>query len=195
MPLTLKEPGFMKRAVPFSVATWHRMIAEGLAPKRAELIKGVIVEKMSKSILHSQVASFLARFLEALIGEKFWVRREDPITGADSEPEPDVSVVTGRAQDYRAHPTTARLVIEVSVTTLLEDREMADIYAAANVDEYWLVNATGRCVEVHRRPENGRYVDVTTVDYDGVIVCESIEGVTLRVADIFAGLPAENKQA
>ena len=37
-------------------------------------------------------------------------------------------------------PATARLVVEVSVSSLLVDREMATVYAEADVAEYWIVN-------------------------------------------------------
>ena len=189
MSTLLKAPGFMKRVVPVSVKTWHWMIAEGMAPKRAELIRGVIIEKMSKSILHSQIASILARTLELVVGMTFWVRREDPITTTESEPEPDISVVVGRPQDYPSHPSTAKLVIEVSVSTLAEDREMAEIYAEANVEEYWIVNAAERSIEVHRSPQAGRFTSVETVPINGTVECKSLPGVAVSVGELFAGLP------
>lgn len=190
MPNQLKAPGFMQRVVPVSVKTWHWMIAQDMAPKRAELIRGVIIEKMSKSILHSQIASILARTLELLVGMTFWVRREDPITLKESEPEPDISVVIGRPQDYPSHPTTAKLVIEVSVSTLAEDREMADIYAEGCVEEYWLVNASERQVEIHRRPQDGHYSEKEIVPFTATISSQSLPEVALDLSVIFAGLPA-----
>ncbi len=39
------------------------------------------------------------------------------ILGENSEPEPDIAVVTGSARDYRdAHPSTAVLIVEVGLT-------------------------------------------------------------------------------
>src|SRR5438067_441948 len=129
MALQLKEPGFQRRAVPLSVKTWHWMIAEGLAPRRAELLRGVIVEKMSKSIVHIKLAGRLFTLAQKAVPSGYWVRKEDPITTSDSEPEPDVSVVAGDERDYSEHPVTAKLVVEVSVSTVAEDRELAAIYA------------------------------------------------------------------
>lgn len=51
---------------------------------------------------------------------------------------------TGREEDYETHPRTAALVVEVSVTTLAEDREMISLYAEAGVSEFWIVNARDR---------------------------------------------------
>jgi Uma2 family endonuclease len=189
MALLLQEPGFLNRAMPISLRTWHWMIEQGLAPKRAELLRGVIVEKMSKSILHIQLANRMFLLLVEALASRFWVRQEAPITTQDSEPEPDVSVVAGRDADYAQHPTTAKLVVEVSVTTLAEDREMALIYAEAGVEEYWIVMATERCIEVHRSPLGGRYQETRTHSAGESFACRSLPGVTIDVAELFAGLP------
>ena len=46
------------------------------------------------------------------------MRSEQPITGLDSEPEPDISVVRGtEGAFFTEHPHTAELVIEVSLTS------------------------------------------------------------------------------
>jgi Uma2 family endonuclease len=191
MALQIKAPGFHQRALPLSVKAWHEMIAKGLAPRRAELIRGVIIEKMSKSMLHVQLSSVLFELLHATLGLLFWVRKEDPLTLTDSEPEPDISLVQGSRSDYLSgHPTTAKLVIEVSVTTLTDDREMAQIYAEAGVDEYWIVNAVERCLEIHRRPTPAGYEITEVVSIGSVAHCGSLSGVEVSVDDLFANLPA-----
>jgi Uma2 family endonuclease len=112
-----------------SVAAWHQMIDKGLAPERAELIGGVIIEKTRKCFLHTKLSDALIEFLRMDVSGLFWIRQEAPLTLKDSEPEPDISIVDGRRDDYHEHPVTARLVVEVSVSSLLADREMAAIYA------------------------------------------------------------------
>lgn len=184
LPL-LQNPAFQKRAMPLSIEAWHQMVAKGLAPKRAELIRGVIVEKMSKSILHTKLAGrLLAVFLNSCAG--YWVRKEEPITLKDSEPEPDVSIVEGSETDYENHPTKARLVVEVAVTTLSEDREMADLYAEGGIEEYWIVNAPERAIEVFRQPVGGHYSVVSRISSGTVSTC----GLDVDVAALFAGLPS-----
>jgi Uma2 family endonuclease len=165
------------------------MIANGLAPKRAELLEGVIVEKMSKSLLHTQLLTQLLYALKAALGETCWVRPESPITIHDSEPEPDISVVSGKFSDYLEHPTTALLVAEISVSTLAEDRAMAAIYASAGVKEYWLLNAPAREVEIFRRPEGGVYLEKEVVTAGQTLTCQSLPQVSLTQADLWAGLP------
>jgi len=186
----LQLPGIRHRARPLSVKAWHHMIANGLAPKRAELLEGVIVEKMSKSILHTQLLTELLYALKASLGEGYWVRPESPITIHDSEPEPDISVVSGKFSDYRAHPTTALLVVEISVSTLAEDRAMATIYASAGVKEYWLLNAAAREVEVFRQPEGGSYQEKEVVKADQILTCRALPGVALKLMDLWPKLPS-----
>ncbi|WP_184342742.1 Uma2 family endonuclease [Prosthecobacter vanneervenii] len=184
----LSQPAFQQRALPLSVAAWHQMIDKGLAPERAELIRGVIIEKMSKSFLHTRLADALVELLRNAVGGLFWVRQEAPLTFKDSEPEPDISIVEGRRDDYQAHPVTARLVVEVSVSSLQVDREMASVYAEAEVAEYWIVNAAERCLEVYRDPVEGRYQSQQRVTEGEVLECGVLSGVSVKVAELFAGV-------
>ncbi|MEQ1748820.1 MAG: Uma2 family endonuclease [Prosthecobacter sp.] len=192
LPILEQLPSLKKRAMPLSIKAWHQMIDKGLAPERAELIRGVIIEKMSKSILHTKLSSRLFRILQLALGPEFWVRKEDPLTFLDSEPEPDISVIEGAETDYDTHPSTAHLVVEVSVSTLPEDRAMADIYSEAGVAEYWIVNATERCIEVSRDLIAGVYQTQIRIAEDGIVECAALPGVRLNVSELFAGLPLKN---
>ncbi len=65
---------------------------------------------------------------------------------ADSEPEPDIAVVSGRPRDYKnMHPTTAILIVEIAVTSLSYDRECkGKIYAKSNIPEFRIFNLIDR---------------------------------------------------
>ncbi len=82
------------------------------------------------------------------------VRVQMPLgVGEDSEPEPDVAVVRGHFRDFRTHPLTAEIVVEVADSTLEFDRSRkAARYASARIPEYWIVNLVDRRVEVFRDP-------------------------------------------
>lgn len=171
-----------------SVKAWHEMIALGLVSKRAELIRGVIIEKMSKSILHAKLSSRLFKYLLGQLDPLFWVRMGSPLSLTDSEPEPDISVVAGAEESHTGHPSTAILVVEIAVTTLAEDRDMMEIYAEAGVQEYWIVNATHHSIEVHRQPRNGHYLITETKSVGDILESEALPSVKLKLADLFAGL-------
>lgn len=104
---SLTKPSMQKRALPISVVAWHAIVAKELAPERAELIRGVIIEKSSKSALHYKLLKRLARLLAKLDGFGFSVRQEGPLTFSDSEPEPDLAVVAGNDELIEGHPKTA----------------------------------------------------------------------------------------
>ncbi len=189
MPIQLKEPGFLRRACPLSVEAWHEVIRQGLAPKRAELIRGVVVEKISKSFHHVRVLARLMELLQEQVGEGIWLRKEDPLTFRDSEPEPDISIVQGAVSSFQQHPSTACLVVEVSVSTLAEDREMAGVYAEAGVSDYWIVNVPDRCIEFFHAPKEGSYTESGKVR-DGSLSTTGSIRVSLDVKAVFEVLQA-----
>jgi len=154
--------------------------------RRTELIRGIVVEKMSKSPLHSSIARRLFKVLQLNLPSQFTLLREDPLTLADSVPEPDLAIVRGEEKEFTArHPATAALVIEISVTSAAEDRSLARLYAEAGVDEYWIVLPVERRIEIHRRPENGAYLDVTVAEGGATLACNSVPGICVQLADLF----------
>lgn len=154
----LDEPEVRGAALPLTVEQYHRLSAECIVPERTELLQGVVIEQMTKSPLHTFLVQRLTRWMESALPAGWLVRKEEPLTLADSEPEPDIAVVVGRPEDYRtAHPATAAFVVEVAIATLGIDRAKADIYAAAGIPEYWIVIPDSRTVEVFRRPGPTRY--------------------------------------
>ncbi|MFN0126659.1 MAG: Uma2 family endonuclease [Verrucomicrobiales bacterium] len=134
-----------------TVDEFHRKVEANAVGPKAELIRGRVHERMSKSPLHTRIASLLfARLYEAL--PNFWVRMEQPLTLSDSEPEPDISVVPGAIDDYLNHPNTALLVVEVALNSEAVDRRKGQVYAEAGVGEFWLVVPERRVIEVHSAP-------------------------------------------
>jgi Uma2 family endonuclease len=98
---------------------------------------------------------------EALEGafpaERGHVREEKSLAlGEWDEPEPDAAFVVGDKRRYaRRHPTAADtlLVVEVAVSTPNYDLgDKADIYAAAGVNDYWIVNLPDRVLEIRQGP-------------------------------------------
>ena len=147
---------------PLSVEAYHALGEARLIPERTELLYGFVYQKMSKSPLHSFLVQLLQDLLHGVVPAGFVVRTEQPITCADSEPEPDLAVVRGQMADFRlAHPHTAELVIEVCVTSADYDRSKLRAYASAGVKECWLVLGREKQVEVHRQPGEGRFAERT----------------------------------
>jgi Uma2 family endonuclease len=192
MSAILELPEVRRRVSPLSVEDYHRLGEFNERGRRTELIRGIVIEKMSKSPLHSAIAKRLYDLLASMRLPGIVVRREDPITLADSEPEPDISVVRGDEKDFfAAHPTTAELVVEVAVSSPALDRENASLYAEAGVKEYWIVLASEQRVEVYLRPEKGRYQEMRVLGLGDTLESGSVPGARAGVSDLFSHGPAE----
>lgn len=182
----LDIPEIRARISPVDVAQYHQFPEFNANGRRTELIRAVVIEKMPKSPLHASIAKLLYDGMHPAVPPGFSVRQDQPLTLHDSEPEPDIAVVRGSVQDFRAHhPATAALVIEVAISSVSLDREKASLYAEAGVEEYWIVLPVARRVEVHRRPQEGRYLDHAIVEGDNVLTCGSLPDVRVRLGELF----------
>ena len=185
----LEIPEVRKRVAAVTVERYHRMIDLGFFAERpVELINGVIVEKMSKSALHLYLVALLLKSLQRHCAEAvFWVRKEDPITIGNSEPEPDLSVVKGSLEDFRhVKPTTAQFVAEVAINSLALDRAKVREYGKAEVPEVWLVQPEERAIEVYRNPLAGVYSEILEVPAETVLESIALPGFAFRLADALA---------
>lgn len=186
MPEILEIPEVRQRVSPLTVEEYHRLSERNENGRRTELIRGIVIEKMSKSPLHSSMGKLIYDLFAALVPEGYVVRRDDPLTLADSEPEPDIAVVRGKRSDFfDAHPSSAELVIEIAVSSVALDRENASLYAEAGVTEYWIILAQSRKIEVYRAPRNGKYEQKLTVDENTTLQCTGLPGITLRASQLF----------
>ncbi len=157
MVAILELPDVRQLVSPISVENYERM-AEKVDRQRIELIRGVIIEKVTSSPFHSYLIGQLQTLVQAALDAEKHIRQEQPLKMSDSMPEPDILVVAGQRSEYRrTHPTTALLAIEIAVSTVVLDREKAALYAEANVQEYWIVLANDEAIEVHAAPSAGRY--------------------------------------
>lgn len=186
MPSILDNPAVRRAAHAVSVEDYHRLTQAGIVSERTELLRGVIVDKMGKSPLHSWLVRLFFDWLSAEIGPGWHARKEEPLTFADSEPEPDVAVVAGSPDDYRAaHPATARVVIEVAVSTEQIDRAKAELYAEAGVEEYWLVLPERQTVEAYRAPSPDGYLQRQVYGRDETISPSGFPHASLELSRVF----------
>jgi Uma2 family endonuclease len=182
----LDMPEVRERISRLTVEEYHRLDEYNERGRRTELIRGIVIEKMSKSPLHRIVISMLYDLIAATLPKGFALWMEQPLTLTDSEPEPDISITIGNRADYaRHHPTTAELVIEVAVHSVPLDRALASVYAEAGVKEYWIVIAPERRVEVYHQPRNGKFHQTQAYGDTETIACSSVPGLTIRVSDFF----------
>ena len=171
---------------PLSVEAYRALGEAGFIPENTELLYGLVYTKMSQSPIHAALVGRLMRALMKVAPPSVWVRSEQPVTCADSEPEPDVSVVKGSEDDYlEAHPSTAELVIEVCVTSHDYDQSKLRAYAIAGVKECWYVLAPEQQVEVYRKAAGGEFLERAIFGPGGEVVGESVSGFRVELGWLF----------
>jgi Uma2 family endonuclease len=150
------------RLARFTVAQYHEMIRSGALTEAnpVELLEGWIVNKMPHSPKHDATVTRIQRRLTSVLPENWLIRVQCAITTADSEPEPDLAIVTGPEDAYfKRHPRARDIawLIEVADSTLLDDRHLKGaLYAGAGIAVYWIVNLVDNKVEVYGNPRKGR---------------------------------------
>lgn len=172
-----------------SVQQYHAMIHAGILTEDdpVELLEGWLILKMPKRPPHRIATRLLGKALERLLPADWYVDTQEPITTADSEPEPDAVVVRGDTRQYldrHPGPQDVALVVEVADTTLKRDRTLKKrLYAQAGIPVYWIVNLSERWLEVYTQPsapteapDYGRRQDFGPADWVPVIIENSEVG-------------------
>jgi Uma2 family endonuclease len=142
----------------YTVADYFDLVRRGVLAEddRVELLDGVIVAEPPMDPPHATGIGRATRALGRAVGDRAAIRAQLPfIASPFSVPEPDVAVVHGVLDDYTdEHPSIALLVVEVSASSLQQDRlSKSRIYAGAGVPAFWIVNLRDECVEVYGAPD------------------------------------------
>lgn len=155
-----------------TVDQYDRMIEANVFPPgprrhRIELIDGELRMMSPIGPPHEVAVDALVEwsFLEGP-GKQVVVRVQNSIgiPELDSVPEPDIAWVKRRSY-RRRRPSSSHilLIIEVSDSSVeFEEGEKSDLYAAARIRDYWVVNIPEQCLRVHRQPRQGRYQSIET---------------------------------
>jgi Uma2 family endonuclease len=177
----------------FTRAEYYRMAEVGILRKhdRVELIRGEIVEMSPIGRRHKAFVGNLAQLLIVrLTGRALvWVQ-SSIVLAADTEPEPDVSVLRSRPVPYKereAHAEDVLMLIEVADSSLAYDRSTKlRLYAEAGIPEYWVVDCAAETVEVYRSPGPEGYRDVSRVAGTATVRLHAFPDVELTTTEIFA---------
>ena len=149
---------------PLSVKQYHEMIRTGILTEqdRCELIRGRLVPKMTIGDDHAACVDRLTFLLPTLLGKAAAMRIQNPVVLADSEPEPDVSLVqlfSGKPRNKKPLRADVLLVIELADSSYDLDRnDKLPIYAENGIPEFWIIDLPQQAVDVFRQPQaDGTY--------------------------------------
>ncbi len=163
MVTAIKEKTRSRKA--FTVEEFYRMGEVGIlkADDRVELIEGDIIEMAAIGTRHAGCVNWLTKFFSKNLDERALVTVQNPILLSEySQPQPDLTIARIDPNCYRTkhpQPQDIFLIIEVSETTIKDDREKALIYGLAGISEYWIVNLDTQLIEVYRHPNVDGYRD------------------------------------
>lgn len=146
-----------------------------------ELLDGRIVLAAEEGPPHAGTNSRLNRMLiEAIPAEEGEVRVGSPLAISDlSQPHPDFAVVTPQVGYQSVHPTTATLLIEVARSSRRTDLGLkAVLYAAAGIEDYWVVDLIRDELVVHREPAGTTFASITR-HRDGPVTALHHPGVVI----------------
>jgi Uma2 family endonuclease len=174
---------------------YERLVELGIfVGERLELLDGTLVVREPQGSRHAAIVGQVGQFLRAAFGDGWHVRLQAALAlDDDSEPEPDVAVVSGAFRDYvDAHPSMAALVVEVADASLRLDRRVkGSLYARGGLPEYWIVDLVDAVVEVHRDPQptvdtthGWAYRSVAVLRPPAVLSPLGAPGARLAVADL-----------
>ena len=166
-----------------SVARYQKMIEAGIltSEDKVELLEHYVVLKMPRTPPHDGTIDVVDAALSPLIPKGWRLRCHLSLVLADSQPEPDFTIVRGDARTYLTrHPTAAdaAVVIEVADSSLLRDqRDKTRIYARAGIPCYWIVNLVDHRIEVYTQPTG----PTATPEYQSVQNFQPGDTVTLTL--------------
>jgi Uma2 family endonuclease len=154
----------------------QNLLGEG----RCELLDGWIVPKseealeqlqgwdsplMVRSSEHDSIMDHVEELLRRFVPPGWYVRSQKAMVTSDSVPEPDVAMIRGKPSNYyrkHAQGTDLAIAVEISLSTLTNDRRKARIFALSGVPKYVIVNVRDRCLELFERPVTSHACDAYT---------------------------------
>lgn len=175
----------------FTVQDYHRMVEAGILAEdeRVELLRGDVAEMTPISRRHAACVIRLTRLFSEGLGTRALVSVQNPVRIAShSEPQPDVTLLRLRSDDYESSLPQSEdilLLVEVCDASLKYDRTVkVPLYAAAGIEEVWLIDLKGGGIVVCRKPTLGGYEQVHAASRGECLTPSQLPGFEVRVEDL-----------
>jgi Uma2 family endonuclease len=141
----------------FTVEAYRRAYEAGALPERVELLEGEVYATLPVGKKHRLYVMHLDRTFQEALGNEAVVMVQCPLLLSEvSEPVPDLALLRPPLEAYRDKdptPEDALLVVEVSDSTLVQDRGLKlPLYQKAGVPKVWIVNLLEEVLEVYAFP-------------------------------------------
>lgn len=165
------------------------MAAAGILTEddRVELIEGELIAMAPIGDRHAWANVGLTMRLVRAVGDRALVAVGNPVRlDRFNEPQPDFSLIRPEAFGRGSPgPADILLLIELSDSSLRFDRAVKlPLYGTHGIREFWIVDLTGRAVEVCREPRAGGYASIQRLEADAELEPVALPGLRLRLSDI-----------
>ena len=175
----------------FTVDDYYAMADAGILghDERVELIEGEIVEMAPIGNRHASCVGRLILLMSQALNKLAIVRVQNPVRIDEySEVQPDLMLLVWQDDFYASGhpgPSDVLLLIEVSDTTLLYDRNVKlPIYARAGIPEVWIVDLQSGQLEAFTQPSSEGYGSSKTLNAGDSISPSAFTDISLAVSDI-----------
>ena len=168
---------------------YHQAIDSGIFfGEPVELLRGDIIVMAPEREPHAYFNTEVADYLRIKLQGRAKIRDAKPVTlPNNSEPEPDIAVVQPLGKEYVNHhpyPENIFLIIEFSQATLSKDLNVKkNIYAEAEISEYWVVDLKYSQLRIFRDLDNGQYTSEQILT-SGFISLLAFPDIILRVEQL-----------
>ncbi|NNJ10670.1 Uma2 family endonuclease [Chloroflexales bacterium ZM16-3] len=181
----------------WSYARWEELPDDG---NRYEVIDGVLYMTTAPSFFHQWVVQRLVRLIGIPAEDRglayFSVAPIGLLMPGCDPVQPDFLLVrqanAGIIADRRIRGVPDLIAEVLSPSNPEQDTEIKrDAYARAGVPEYWIIRPQTRDILLCWQPDAtlGDYAQVRLIGQDDDLASPTLDGVVLRVADLFAGAP------
>jgi len=181
-------PGVAEEVAKFTLDDVFEMMRIGaLDPDaKVELIDGELVEMSPQNSPHMYARHAIGRRLIRELGDGIYVHIEGTLRLAPrTAPSPDIFLHAASIRAENVRGPDVLLLIEIADSSLTRDlRAKAGLYALHAVPDYWVVDAVGRRIFVHRAPTPDGYEQVVEVPTGGKISPLAFPDFVFKVDEI-----------
>jgi Uma2 family endonuclease len=173
----------------FTVDEFERMGMAGVfgPDERVELIGGEIYVMSPAGRFHEVLRSELSVLWSRMsTAQGVKVVPKTPLRLSDDhQPVVDILVYPGHLLSPDVRGNTALLVVEIADSSWkLDTTVKASAYAAANVLEYWVIDARSRTTLVHREPTRESYAVKFEIPADAIVTPLLVPELAVRMCDL-----------
>jgi len=173
------------RIRPLSADEYMLLVESGaFEDEKVELLAGLVVAMTAQGDEHVHLVTLLNRLLARRLTDDFMVSPQCTYRlSRYSVPEPDFAIVTAASVWNR--PRRAVWMVEVACTSQHKDRGLkAQLYAAAGIPEYWVIDARAMTVDIHLEPSADGYRSIVQHAERALIAPQAIPSLVFSLRDL-----------